>query len=689
MRDIRLPVFATFLALGTMVPAQDAAPGVARLPPVIVSVDSVASARDVQTIPAAVTRLGRDELRAAGIESLQDLPAAAPNLTLSQSTAPAFGDIYAVRGVANTEFFSDPALVLYIDDSPAGDAMSYPPDLLDLAGIDIWRGPQGTRFGKNSAAGVIELTTRKPGDAWEGSASASLASRDTALYRAGVLGPILPGELRFSLSGSHGRSDGFIDNPLRGGKADASERTAGRLYLSWIPGPDWDVSLTATADEYDGGISLVPADGPHDEVSSDVDQAAESSANAQVLRLRGALPGGLFTSITTRRDYSMDPLLLDIDLSPVPGNTALIRQDEALWSEELRLQSPTESADWRWLGGLYLDAVDRDGDDVRNFIAPVAPGVYAPVQQRTLFTLEDENYAVFGEATYAGIDRLGITVGARLDYAIRRIERSRVGGRPVADLDDEDSFFNAAPKITVEYTLADHLLGYVSSGLGFKPGGYSAYIDPPKSPSFDTERNWTSEAGLKSEWLDGKLLANLAAFHNDISDYQVEHDLIGSTDRTVVNAPAVTSRGMELELICRPLRGLELSAGAGFTDIQFDDYDDPDTGASLDGKRPPYVPEFDARAAVQYRATCGGFARVEYQAVGKTYFDERNTDAMKESGYGLIDARIGYETADYSICLFGCNLADEEYFSRRLVLADIAGVPGAPRTIGAQVGLTF
>lgn len=662
-----------------------------RLPEVNVTSKAKGIAINPQAVPAAVAQVDAERIQSAGVTTIHDLAAEVPGLSLSRSVARSFGDVYSVRGIANSEFFSAPALVLYVDDAPAGDVMTYPVDLMDIQNVDIWRGPQGSLFGKNSAAGVIDITTRRPTDKLEASASASYASRDTELYRASVGGALVPGQLRFSLSGGYGNSDGFVENPLLGSNADRGEDSSGRLRLGWTPSQDWDLGFTATAEKYHDGVRLVPLDGDPHEVSSDLHPTADAEGNGQALRIQRSLPGATLTSITTRRDFNLDPLLLDLDLSPMPGNTALIRQDETFWSEELRLQSAPDADVWQWRGGLFFSTATRNGDDTRDFIAPVAPGVFLPVSQRTQFELGDDNYAAFGQATYAGLGRLGITLGARLDYTEKSIERSKTAtpGFPVPATDDSDSFFTAAPKLTVDYRCADHILGYISSGLGFKPGGFSAYIDPPAEPSFDTERNWASEAGVKTAWQDKKLLANVAVFYNDIEDYQVEKALIGSTDLTIVNAPEATTQGIEAEVVARPLAGLELSASAAYTDAQFDRFTSPDTGADLEGNRPPYIPELSALFAAQYKAACGGFARVECQVNGKTHFDEANTDALTESSYSLVHARVGFEGRDFTVALFGSNLTDEDYFTRRLMVAVPAGVPGEPQTFGITASMKY
>lgn len=641
--------------------------------------------------PAPVTQLDAQQTAAAGIATVYDLPAQVPGLSLSRSVSRSFGDVYSIRGIANTEFFSSPALALYVDDAPAGDVMTFPLDLVDLQAIDLWRGPQGSSFGRNGPAGVLDIRTRQPTDTLEARASASYASRGTEQYRAGVMGPLVPGKLRYALSGGYGNSDGFIDNPLTGDQNDRSEDAHGRLFLGWTPQEHLEIGLTATADKYNDGVRLAPLGSDSHEVASDVHQTADADGNSQALRIRRTFPQAIVSSITTRREFSLDPLLLDLDLSPNPGNTALIKQDEEFWSEELRIESPKNPGDWAWRAGLFYANTQRDGDDTRSFLAPAGPGVYMPVSQRTVFELTEDNYAAFGQATYAGFGRLGITFGARLDYTEKAIDRTKTAtpGYPVPAIDDEDSFFTAAPKLGLDYRCTENIVTYASSGLGFKPGGFSAYIDPPKSPAFDEERNWANELGVKTTWLDGKLMANAALFYNDIEDYQVERALLGSTDLTIVNAPKVTSQGIEAEVAVRPLDGLELSAAASVVDIQFDEFTSPDTGEDLEGNTPPYIPEYTATLAALYRAACGGFARVEYQALGNVHFDAENSDTMTESSYGLVNARIGYETKDYTLTVFGANLTDEDYYSRRLMVAVPAGVPGEPQTFGVTASVRY
>ncbi|MCX6995984.1 MAG: TonB-dependent receptor [Kiritimatiellaeota bacterium] len=672
-------------ALGQQVPNETP-----RLPPVVVTAPRIPGALDAQATPAAVTQWDRQDLAASGLQSLQQLPAATPNLALSHAVARSYGDIYAVRGIANTEFFSDPALAIYVDDAPMGAVFASPPDLLNIERMDIWRGPQGTRFGKNSPAGVIDITTRKPTDRYEADGSASYSTYNTQVYYASALGPLVPGKLRLSLTGGYSRSDGFLDNPLLKNHPDFQEGLNGRAYLGWTPAEDWDISLALGGVKYNDGVRLVPLAGDHRAVPSDINPRADAAGNDQALRIRRTLPGVVITSITTRRDFSENPILLDLDLSPLPGNTALIRQHEQFLSQEFRLQSPSSADVWSWRGGVFFSSAQRDGADTRQFAADPAHGLLFPVEQTTDFTIKEQQAALFGQLTYAGVDRLAVTFGARGEYTAKSLDHTKqIMGRPLPPVNADDDYFAVAPKLTIDYHLAKDVMVYASSGLGFKPGGFSAYIDPPKSPAFATERNWANEVGLKSAWLDNRLLANVACFYNDISHYQVARSITGTADLTIFNAPAVTARGVEVQLVGKPLAGVELSADFGYTDIQFDRFDNPETGASLKGKRPPYVPEFNACFAAQFTCPRGFFGRIEYQAMGRTFYDETNSSTLEQSGYGLVNARLGYEARRFSVCLFGENLADTDYFTKKLMVLQPAGVPGTPQTFGVMASVKY
>jgi len=306
---------------------------------------------------------------------------------------------------------------------------------------------------------------------------------------------------------------------------------------------------------------------------------------------------------------------------------------------------------------LFFDD-EQNGNDTRNY------DVGFPVTSQTLSTLGEDNCAVFGQLTYAGIEKWEFTLGARIEYTIKTLNRTLNSNLfPVPPVSDEKGFYNFAPKLAIGYQCMTNVLVYGSTGLGYKPGGFSAYINPPASPAFDTEHNWASEIGVKSAWLDNKLLANVTWFYSDIRDYQVERTLSNLVDLAIINAPRVISTGVELELTARPLRGLELTGMFGYTSAWFSEFTDPETGANLHGKHPPSVPELNGCCGTIPTAL-RRFARAEWVVVGRTFYTEDNAKQFEQGNYGVLTrGSVGKETCnDWRLRLEPCNA---EYYTRK------------------------
>jgi iron complex outermembrane receptor protein len=635
----------------------------------------------LQRSPQTATTITGARLIEAGILSTIDLRRAVPNLSQGNAGLRSLSDNYAIRGIGNTEFLSDPAVVLYVDGAPFGDNSTYTTDLLAVDRVDVYRGPQGSRFGKNAAAGAISIVTHRPTDQLGVEGSASGASFDTWQYGVSAVGPLVQNRSHFTLAGQYGASDGFIRNAFLETQADRRESFNGRASLHWTPRKSWDVSLAATLDRFRDGLGIVSLAGDPRVTMSEIDGKIDTDANSQSLRIDGEAAGVAVTNVTTRRDFRMDPFLFDPDFSPFPGNTGVVKYTQPQWTEELRLR-PAHPADHRdWLAGLFFSTSETDLDRTVTFFLPPAGSGSDDIRS----TEGAETYALFGEITHPVGARLDATLGLRLDYSLRELHRthaSTLGSPPPVDADE--GFFNAAPKLTLGYQVREEVLLYGSTGLGFKPGGFSSFIDPPASPKFDTETTWANEIGVKSSHLNGALTANVAAFYYDVTDYQIEQQTPTGFEFTIVNAPQARSLGAELEVSGRPAPGWELSGLLGYTDARLDRYTDPFSGTTVADTRVPFVAELNGGAAVQYRHAIGLFARVEGVFIGDTYHDAANTPAFGQSAYGLLHARAGFERGRFAVTVFGENLTDAEYYLKKIPPLN-AGAPGRPQAFGVRI----
>ena len=271
---------------------------------------------------------------------------------------------------------------------------------------------------------------------------------------------------------------------------------------------------------------------------------------------------------------------------------------------------------------------------------------------------------------------------------------------PIASYKESESWHAWSPKFIVDYRFNSSVLSYASVARGYKAGGFQATAaDTPDIAKLDPEYVWSYEAGFKTNWLEDKLIINAAGFYSKVEDCQV-WVFSGITNLTELsNAAKATIWGFEVELLARPISGLDIMASFGYLNTEFDEYEDPfhlDFFGNPDpqdykGKKLPLAPEYDLSLAAQYRFPWGLYSRAEYHHLGDTYYNPENT--LKQASYGLVNAKIGYEQNHWDIYFFINNILDKEYypylFGPFTNPSEVVGVISDPRTFGAMATLRF
>ncbi|NET49695.1 MAG: TonB-dependent receptor, partial [Merismopedia sp. SIO2A8] len=308
--------------------------------------------------------------------------------------------------------------------------------------------------------------------------------------------------------------------------------------------------------------------------------------------------------------------------------------------------------------------------------------------------IDEELFAVFGQTTYQFTDALALTAGLRYETITSTLDSfERVFSIPgfpdqtLASFDDVDQNSDVfLPRAAIEYRFSPGAMVYGSISRGSRPGGVNFRPDNEESVTFESERSWNFEIGLKSSWLENRLGVNLAAFYNPVDDYQVvSFDPASLLPLGIVNADASIA-GFEVELRATPVDGLDITAGFGLADANFTDYPDR---PEFDGNALPFAPEFTYNLGVQYRSPIGIFGRVELAGLGSTFYDEANT--LSQDSYAIVNARLGYEFDNYGIYLFANNLFDTEYttFQFSSLGGTTVGIYGVPATVGMQFRARF
>ena len=638
--------------------------------------------------PMSATAFSGDDLRMLNRFDDRQLADLIPNFSKTDTGIGSFGDVISIRGLTNTPFFSSPSVVQYVDDVPSGNVYSHTASFYGTEKVEILRGAQSTLFGVNSYGGVINIESKRPSDRLESSITSSIADYDTFSVDGSLMGPLNDeNTISYRLGISHYERDGVLNNPFLNISPDFQDHLSYGGSLYWNPNDNLEISLSASFDDFnDGAHRLTPLGQDPFTLNSDIVGSSIQESESMSLRIKNSGESFDFLSVTYGRNWKINPYHFDLDFSPNPGSESKIFQTQESRGQEFRFSS-IEGGTWDWAAGASYADIDVTGNTTRSFFIPLPPefgGGFAPVTTTTDYSLNEESYGLFGQVSYNGIENVGVHLGLRGDQYDKSINRSAFGlSGPVPNIDESSEYSFISPRAGIDFELSDSSLLYLNSGIAYKPGGYSAFIDDPKLAEFDKEQSWTKEIGLKKRWFDDLVRTNIAIFHNNIDDYQVERSLV-ATDYAILNAEEARSYGAEIELSAEIFTGVTLEGSFGRTTTELTNYTDPISGTNLSGNKAPFVPELDASLAATYTHDTGLFARVELVHQGEIYFNDQNDTSFMENGFTVINATIGYRSeSGYELSVFGGNLTDETYYVN--ITPDLnAGTVGLPQMIGIR-----
>lgn len=635
---------------------------------------------EIGQVPASVAVVTSQQLDDHGDRTIDDVVGQIANVHVIN-----LGGHFCLPVIRGISGLSDqtPASLVIDGINPRGLGMD---GILDAAQVEVLRGPQGTLYGHNTIPGVIAITTREPGLHWNGWGQVEAGSYRTASAAAAAGGPLSDTlGLRVAVRGS--RSDGTRTNiTTNDDRAAASTYTQGQGKLVWAVGDGWKVQLTGMAvRDRTTGDQFAPLDlaARHETQNS---EAGEFSAEVAA--------GGLTISRTTDErtltaitgaSRTHDVFDLDIDFTPTPGSTLHKETVRRQLSQEVRYSGGSGLRSW--LVGLYAGG-ERQAVDAPMVLAP-NPQLPPGLQVARGGEQTDSDLAAFGQAGLPLGPGWTLTLGLRLDYDRQAVEYTyRDNLTPGFDYSGSRSDTAALPKAALSYAWSDDALTWLSVAEGSTPGGYN--LTPASlteiEGGYDPETAWSYEFGQRIAALDRRLRWSFAASLTDYRDKQVTV-LLPPTTYLIRNAARARITAIETDLAAEVASGVDVLAGIGALKPLFTDYD---SGAGdLSGNHLPMAPSYDGYLGLQWRAECGLFVRGDLTAIGSYYADDQNT--IEQDAYRQLGARIGYETADWSLSVWGRNLNDAVYWTRGSVSqsGQKVAVSGDPRTVGVTGDVRF
>ncbi|MDR1624668.1 MAG: TonB-dependent receptor [Tannerellaceae bacterium] len=485
----------------------------------VVITSSVKETNAFRTLPGSVSVISPQAINGRRINTLKDISSFVPNLYIPDYGAKLTSAIY-IRGIGTRS--SGQSVGLYVDNIPYLDKSVFDFELTDIQRIEIFRGPQGTLYGRNAMGGIVNIYTLSPFD-FQGT-KLSLSGGNYGQLKGKVSHYRKIGQtVGLSLSGYYDRNDGFFKNSFTGKKADWEKSAGGRFKLDWQIKPYLSAAYTLSYDYADQGAF------PYGLYHKETGVTDPVSINDSCYYTRKVLTNSLFLEYRTNRfilssttgfQYFKDDMLMDQDFSPKSIFALRQAQKQKAISEEIAIKSNTPH-NYQWSFGLYgfnndfhIDGpVTFKEDGIKEILQRVFNNIkknnpsmpfYLRVMDKQLyipgsFDTPAYGFALYHQSTYDNLftKGLSLTAGIRLDYekqemhyqsnAVMRMGMSRDSvsdkvteipniNPTVMDEFISQDFWQVLPKVSLKYECSPRTFTYLSVAKGYKTGGYNVQM---------------------------------------------------------------------------------------------------------------------------------------------------------------------------------------------------------------------
>jgi iron complex outermembrane receptor protein len=579
-----------------------------------------------QDVPTPMSVVSGQNLETQRVYRIQDLQQLVPSVNVAYMHARQSS--VSIRGLGNNPASDglEGSVGLYIDNVYLGRPGMAVFDLMDIEQLEVLRGPQGTLFGKNTTAGVINISTRAPTFTPERSIETSVGEDGYFQTKGTISGP-LNDQLAGRFSAYRTRSDGDIKNEYDGHDLNGGSRDGFRAQLLFKPSEDFNLRWIGDYNEEDSsagtrvlyntgptinGVNLYQSranaagatlvNGSHRKVNLDNDQHVTVHQGGTSVEANWTLPSDFtLTSISSYRFWNFTPRNDDGLNVPASYNAGVSVEDKQ-YSQEFRLASP-KGEFFDYVVGAYYFGSDLDNKSFAYY-GPQADiwngtpaGALANVTSVGNGHIKTDSFALFAQGTWHLTERLDFTAGVRGTYeeksawvtrdapiggaavtgAAATARRGRAGAYDSGDLNQYSS--SPSGLLNLSYRITDDVLGYATLSHGEKSGGVnlavgSAPVAGADSLLIGTERANNAELGFKSTLWDHRLQLNANVFWTQVNAYQTNAYDAENRVQYLTNAGSVRSRGVEFESTVIPLRGLTLNINGSYNDVSYLSYKD-------------------------------------------------------------------------------------------------------------------
>jgi iron complex outermembrane receptor protein len=670
---------------------------------------------NVQKTPLSLSVLTQEDIALRNAQNLEELVGAVANVNFSSGSQRA--RYYQIRGIGERSQFQEPinaSVGLVVDDidfSGIGSIAS----TFDIAQVELFRGPQGTRFGATALAGLIYMSSNAPSDEFESAVRFSAGNYNSVGAGLVLSGPASE-KINYRFSAEQYNSDGFIENTYLG-KEDTNNRdeTSLRGKLAIQASEELTIDLALLYFDFDNGYDAFSLDNNRKTFS---DQPGFDQQETTAMSAKFTYSGfNSFDVISTFSHansdlaygydedwaygeyewhaddwdngiYNPDPCITPTGcLAEVDGysSTDHYLRDKKNSTAEIRFVSQPDANIFAnttsWVTGIYVKQEEEDLQRQYTYLASDFSSNY-----------EADTFAVFAQLDTQINEKLILTTGLRLE-------------RRSSDYKNSDAIKHSPDdnmvggKAVLSYQVDESSMVYASVNRGYKAGSVnSSGTLSEELRSFDPEYLWNYELGYKASFFDDNAYVRAAVFYMDrddiqISSYHLEERQDGSSAFISYwdNAAQGYNQGIELEAAWSISDNLEIYGSLGLLDTEFSDYIYKD-GTKETGREQAHAPNYQFNFGLNYFISDEWQFNLSVDGKDEFYFSDSHNE--KSESVALLHGSIRYIAQDWQVKLWARNILDEEYQTRGFYFGNdprdgYTGKPYYQYGEPAVFGLTF
>ena len=598
------------------------------------------------------------------LQSITELTAVVPNFYMPEYGSKQNTPVY-IRGVGAKTKGS--AVGFYVDGIPHFENSSFDVDMSNIASVTVFRGPQGTLYGRNAIGGIINVTTVSPLTYQGTQFKLGYGSHNDALFQFSHYNK-LGSKMGYSVAGGYHYNDGFHRNMFTNKYADQLKDAYGRVALVWLLDNKWFLRVNSMLDySNQGGYPY----GKYNRLTGETEPVNYNrySSYRRLLSTSGLNISYAGESISfssqTAFQYIRDRQGIDQDFTANDTYFVKNRLKQTMLSQEFILKS-NNSSRYQWLWGAFAMTQHINNTVETQYITK--DNAFP-----THYRIPVNALAIYHQSTIKLFSGFSFIAGLRWDYENSTLKYLREtyqlstdGARTeVKNVNSSLHFNQITPKFALQYQdERNNNSYYFSVTRGYKAGGFNQTFQKEEETSFGPEYNWNYELGGKMHLLKDKLYAEAALYYIDWRQQQVNQTVPG-VGNVIHNAGHSSSKGFELALNSSPLKNLSIAISYGYTYAKFIEYQKSAT-LSYSGNMLPMVPRNTLSCSASYALYPSSTSFIDkivltagLTGLGKIYWAEDNEVA--QNFYALLNAKISITSGIFTWECWGKNITDMHY----------------------------